>query len=306
MSERLEQSRGIFHTAVVLLDDLGPNGAFRHALDWARHLGVPLHGVRIPPRRENAAVADGDRRTPPTDGPARLDEAWDGVPTPQEAALTRACAAACGRANVPWRLTRWPAHQADQLGDVVGRTDLLVVGQRLGSLGRTVVAEQLARLDSPPVLVCSDAWKPVSRILVLDEGQGAKADHLASGAAVARCFGAGIVVLTVARSERTARVRQQAARAAVARYRMTADFDLAVGTDVATAVAQVARWRRCSLVVHKRHSGRGWWFWPRQTATESLLGIGGDLALLTLPEAVAVAYVGHGTIPRTVGGWAGH
>jgi hypothetical protein len=254
-----------------------------------------LHGIRLP-----SATGDGGAGDPPApEGLARLSGAWDGIPSQAEAALTRGCAAACGRSNVPWRLTRWPSYQLDQLRDVVGCTDLLVVGHRLGSLGRTVVAAQLARLDSPPVLVCPDVWKPVSRILVLDEGQAANAGHLASGAAAARCFGAGLVVLTVARSERAAHVRQQAARATLARHGTAADFDFAVGSDLPEAVVQVARWRRCPLVILQRPPGRRWWPWQRPAATEVLLDVSGDVALLTLPEAVAVACAGHGATAGT-------
>jgi hypothetical protein len=237
---------------------------------------------------------------------SRSERAGDGCPTErqnasaaaEEGTVERACAEACSRAHVPWQLSPGADAGADQPARLADPTDLLVVGQGLATGDKAVALQPVGRGDTPPVLVCPDSWQPLSRILVLDQGHEPTGSHLVAAAALARGFRAGLVVLTLARSERAARLRQHAAWTTLTPYGLDADFDFAVGSDVGTAVRHVARWRHCQLVVSERRQRRSWWGWSRPT-TESLLNITRDLAYLTLPEAAAVECVGHALISAT-------
>ena len=126
---------------------------------------------------------------------------------------------------------------------------------------------------------------PVSRLLVLHQHADPAGDFLTAAAEICRRFDSRPLVLTVARSDSEARRRRRAAEATLAARGQSGDFDIVVGGDVRSAVAWVARWRRCShVVVAKRHS-RGSWRWLHGDPVERLLGVSDRLTLLALPDA---------------------
>jgi K+-sensing histidine kinase KdpD len=99
-------------------------------------------------------------------------------------------------------------------------------------------------------------------------------------------------VLTVARTERQARQDQRAAEELFAARGLLADFDFVVGFDVRTAVASVARWRRCSHVVLEKTRSSSWWRWLRRDTMSLLSDLTDALTFLALPGADLPALAG--------------
>jgi K+-sensing histidine kinase KdpD len=100
-----------------------------------------------------------------------------------------------------------------------------------------------------------------------------------------RAFAVAPVVLTFGRSEVEARRRQHVAVEAFAAARAPADFDLIASCEVHTAVAHVARWRKCSHVFLAKHYAPPWQRWLRGDALQRLLGLSDSLALLAVPTS---------------------
>jgi hypothetical protein len=238
----------------VWLDDLAPErGAFAHALEWASRLALPLHGTAATPPAWGGRMADYHRA---------------------EADRLEACAAACARRGVSWTASPWQGPLADGVG-------LRVFGD---ALPPQLKQELLHRRDAA-VLMCPRSWEPVSRVLVLHEHRDPDHRFLDAATRLCHAFDTTPVVLTVARTEREARLRQQAAEERLGARRQPADFDCIVGCEVRSAVAWVARWRRCSHVFVGRESAPPWWRWPRGDTLRRLAGLSDALPLLGLPGA---------------------
>ncbi|HEV3257939.1 MAG TPA: hypothetical protein VG013_13720 [Gemmataceae bacterium] len=208
-------------------------------------------------------------------------------------AAERACAGACSRLHVRWELSDWHDHLVSSVTEMVQPADLFVFGQALAPAQKKDLLRQAVDSGAAAILICPDNWQALHRVLVLDQGSQANERFLAAAAQLCRCFQAKAVVLTVADSERTARLRQGAAREMLAGCGLDADFDLVVGAEVGDAVANVARWRRCQLVVMERHNSQAWRRWPGHPRTETLIDLTQDLTFLALPES-GVA----GTVPQ--------
>jgi hypothetical protein len=130
------------------------------------------------------------------------------------------------------------------------------------------------------VMVCPSDRRRDSRTLVLQHGDGTLRPVLA----LCRALAARPVVLTVARTERRAEVRQKAARAAIADAGLDADFDLIAGCDLRTAVTRAAAARGCSRVVLGRGGTHGWRRWFGGDATRTLLALADRLTLVSLAD----------------------
>jgi hypothetical protein len=233
----------------VWLDDLAPGGAFAHALEWAGRLGVHLR-----------AEAAGTR-----------------------AEAMQACAAACLRSGVPWDSTPERERGPFAAGPFPRPGELGVFGAALAPPVRERFLRQALRQADAPVLICPRSWQPVSRVLVVYQHGDPGGRFLDGVAEVCRAFRVTPVVLTVAGSEREARLRQRRAEEAFAARGQPADFDFMAGWDVRTAVACVSRWRRCSHVFLERPRGPDWWRRLCGDTLEDLLGVSDALTFLALP-----------------------
>ncbi len=190
-------------------------------------------------------------------------------------------AASCARANVRWQMSFWDG-SVTGLRELARPTDLLALGQTLQPLLKKELLRAARRPGFPPMLVCSPTAPRASRALVVDQGGSDGRSFLTGAVGLCRRLQAHPIVLTVARSERAARSRQQVVRDVVAAGGLDADFDFLVGADVCTAVTQVAHWRRCPLVILERRGRTPWW---RRTPGTSALAAGAEpFSVLTLPE----------------------
>jgi hypothetical protein len=276
----------LFRRLAVVLDHLAPNqGAFAHALDWAWRWQVPIHGIADPTW---ISVPEAPGRTQGLHGGAAGGtssvQTMPRARWADPAEIEQACASACARRGVRWEASHWHGAVADGLRPLIGTSDLLVLGQALPrALKSTLLGESL-RDRAPAVLVCPDTWTPLSRMLLLDQGSLLSDRLLVTAAELCRSFRAAPVVLTVARSERAAQLRQHAARAALAEHGLDADFDFVIGSDVHTAVVSVARWRRCQLIVMERHDSPPWWRWLRATSAEWFMDLVEAPTFLAMPS----------------------
>jgi K+-sensing histidine kinase KdpD len=136
------------------------------------------------------------------------------------------------------------------------------------------------------MLVCAQAWQPVSRILVLNQHRDPGSRFLEAAAEICHNFRVPPAVLTVAWTEEEARRRQQFAQVAFADLEIPADFDLICNCELRTAVAAIARWRHCSHVLLERRRLSPWRRWLHGEPIQQLLGLSDSLTLLTLSESV--------------------
>jgi hypothetical protein len=288
---------------VLLLDDLAPErGAFAHALEWAEHLRLPIVGIHGATREQRGERDPSLENRPGNHGSgmARICRE-DGTPRPADS-TEQACAWACARRGIRWDLAKPERGDAAAFLQEAGPTDLVVCGQALPPATKRMLLHAQPLSRSPALLVCPDTWNRLSRILVLDQGKFASEPFLAAAARLGHRFQVGLLVLSVARSERAARERQLAARQALAPCGLNVDFDLVVGSEIREAATSVARWRRCQLVLLERQESTPWWRWLRGCPTERLMERTGDLAFLGLPGADVSAVASHLNRARTTGG----
>jgi hypothetical protein len=78
---------------------------------------------------------------------------------------------------------------------------------------------------------------------------------------------------------------------------LSGDYDYVVGSDVRSAVAWAANWRRCSHVMVEKRRVFPWQRWLRRSSFERLLGLTDTLTLLALPLS-AGAFGGNSPVAR--------
>jgi hypothetical protein len=243
-----------YERVTAWLDELAPDqGAFAHALEWAGRLGLPLCG------------------RDPSLKPRHADQS--------RAERIQACGSACARHGVAW--------EAPAVGAACGPrpVELNVIGDALPPAVRAPLLRWSLIEEQTSVLVCPRAWRPVSRVLVLNPEREPGGHFLADVLQLCRAFAATPVVLTVARTEVEARRRQRSAEEAFAAALTPADFDIVVGCEVRAAVARVACWRRCSHVFLAKDNSSPWQRWLRGDGRRRLVGASDCLAFLALPAA---------------------
>jgi hypothetical protein len=161
---------------------------------------------------------------------------------------------------------------------------LCVYGQRLPSVRQQELLYWSLRRTAAAVLICTDAWSPLSRILVLNPRRDSQDCFLATAAQICRAFGVAPVVLTVAQSEKQAWMRQRQAQEVFAGQHTPADFDFFVGRDVGAAIALEAQWRRCSHAFAARQTTPSWRLWLRGEPYERVISLSGNLTILSYAD----------------------
>jgi hypothetical protein len=120
-------------------------------------------------------------------------------------------------------------------------------------------------------------------VLVVASGRAPADGFLTSAAELCKVMGEAPVVLAVARSEAEARRLELTAEESFARCGVSAFYDFVVGAEAGSAVASVARWRRCTHVFVERRLDRSWWRPAAGDTLREFLGLSQSFALLTLP-----------------------
>jgi hypothetical protein len=271
--KEVRKGEAIFRRLAVLLDYRSPNqGVFSHALAWSVGLNLPIRGLLAP----------------------ELFRSWG---SQKRAEMEGACSGRCAEFKIPFEISVLGGQATRALPQLTGPDDLLALGQALPSVTKKELLRAVASTSAPAVLLCSDAWTPLSRLLIVDQGSCKNARYLRSAAEIGKRLSLPAVVLTTAGSESVARSRQQAAREILADYGSEIDFDFIVGYDIGAAVASVARWRRCQCVLFEQPESDPRWPWPGTTSTDWLTSATASLTLLALPQPA----LGNGTQPDAAG-----
>lgn len=252
--DNVEQA--IFRRIVVWFDpQASEHGSWSHALEWATRLRLPLCVLAA--------------------NPIACEHVFPG-------------ATACALRGIRWDFKLCGNPPLADVSDLLEPADLFVFNQALPPVLRHEFLLRTVDQSGIAVLVCTTSPLPLTRVLMLDQLNYSGLRFLARGIKLANYLGAAPVVLTVARSERAARSRQQLIRRALGCCDLTVDIDFVVGSEVRAAVAHVARWRRSQLVVMEQQSAPGWWRWLRGNPMERLMDGLDSLAFLSLPEAGAI------------------
>jgi hypothetical protein len=262
----------------VWLDELAPErGAFAHALEWAAHLRLSLYGITSTLGTWGGRLA----------GHRKLLESGtlDGAPGVVPSVKVAACASACARQGVSWNLSPGDGPLAGGIDPLLRPVELCAFGDALPRPWKDLLLRQSLRSPDSAVLVCAKSWQPVSRVLILNEEREPGNNFLDISAEICQAFGVAPVVLSVARFEREARLRQRFAEERFAARGQDAAFDFIAGCDARSAVAWVARWRRCSHVFVERAAAPPWWRWLRGDTLQQLFGLSDSLTFLALPGA---------------------
>ncbi len=268
----------MFRRSVVLMDRFAPNfGAFPYALDVAHRLHVPVYGVSSPAWYcpTNDAAASSQESVPHPAPPGRAGQ--------REAQVVGACARACARVSVPWQWSRLNEYPLTALPQAVAPNDLLVLDHALPPAQKHYLFRQTTQDLNRAVLVCPKVWSRLTRVLLVDQESARDEGFLPRTAALCQGLRVEPIVLTVARSEHTAKVRQKAAQAALAARGLRACFDFLVSAEVRAAVACIARWRQCQLVVVPRQTSLSWWRWLRGPRIDWVTNVTEFTSLLSLP-----------------------
>jgi hypothetical protein len=246
----------MFQQVSVWLDGSpSDRGAFGHALEWASRLRLPLHALA------KLTSRSGEDRT----------------------GALKEYAQACARKEISWDVVVSQEAQALCAQEFFAPLRLCVFGQSLPTTLREELLWWSLHTAQVATLVCPTTWAPLSRVLLLNQWRAPAGSFLTNAARVCRAFRLTPVVLTVARTEAEARLRQRDAEDVFAAHDLSGDFDFLVGCEVRAAVSLEARCRRCSHVFLERQNAKSWWRWLRGDAFQELLGISDSLAFLALP-----------------------
>jgi len=187
--------------------------------------------------------------------------------------------------QVPVRTVSWSTRCVHEEGIKFEPADLYVVSHPLYQSKIAGVRDHLFRDARTALIVCPDDMLATTRTLILDSSGSHREGFLTRAARLAASLAVRPVVLTVARSETAARERQRSAREILMAQGVDGDFDFVVGSEVCTALASVACWRRSQLVVFERQGDPPGWRWLRAPTMDKLIGVSSSLVFLAIPEA---------------------
>jgi len=153
----------------------------------------------------------------------------------------------------------FPSSSWETTSGAVQPTDLFICGQDVPAAQKRNLLREAHRRSGPTLLFCAKTAFLPSRMLLIDQGDSFSDQLSRITVQLCEIFRAGLVVLTVARTEREACQRQRRARETFEECPVHVNFDFLAGADIRSAAASVARWRRCQLVVLEANSAWGRW-----------------------------------------------
>jgi hypothetical protein len=187
---------------------------------------------------------------------------------------------------IPRSIPPAPPKGIEAIDESLDAASLCVFGHGLPACVKEELLHRSLREQRSSTLLCPEIWQPVTRVLVLFDHEAPGNYFRSAVVEVCRRFEVRPIILTVAASESEARERQLLADQVMCECDCPADFDYVVGEEVRSAVASVARWRRCSHVfVEKRYAryAASWWRWPWKNTVERLLDLSSSVAVVSLP-----------------------
>jgi hypothetical protein len=237
---------------IVFADHLTPaQGTFAFALDWARRLQCGIQVV--------------------------VDNSHDNE-------LAAVCKEACEQHGCACEKCSGNNFERER-----GSGRVFFIGHDTPVVHKAITLQRVLRDAGSGLLVCPNRWTPWIRALLVNHESDRECRSLVNDVRFCGRFGACVIVLTVARSERLARLQEEVARKALYDQGLAADFDCLVGPGIGGEVLNVALWRRCQLVVLPRPAASPWWRWHRGHPWQELLTTQSEtssaVTLLTLPQS---------------------
>jgi hypothetical protein len=267
--------------SVLLNEPEARGGALAHASEWASRLRLPLRGLEWPVPAPNSPNGRWPRPVPRL--PKAVAERLQGIAAISPAAR-EALGTACGRGEISWEATAWQGPPDLGAQHLFRPFELCVFENELPSAFKEMLFSEVLRSAQTSAMICPPTWRPVSRVLVLNQHQRPGDGFLDAAADICRAFEVTPILLTVARSEAEARALERSAEEAFARRRLTVDCDIVAGCDVTTAVARAVRWRRCSHVLVEHRCMPRWRRWLGGDVVRELAALPDSPALLALHE----------------------
>src|SRR5207248_8571615 len=111
--------------------------------------------------------------------------------------------------------SQWQCTWQLAMEQFLGSDELCIFGDALPSKVKTCLLRRSLQTACANILVCPRAWQPVVRVLIVHERRDADNPFLEGAARLCEALHATPVVLTVARSQTEALVRERRARAAL-------------------------------------------------------------------------------------------
>jgi hypothetical protein len=225
-----------FRRLIVLQHAGSPlEGEFTHALDWASRLSLPTVIV-----------------------------------SPQADALDT-CKEMCANRAIPCQVLYWADKTLAGLDRLLAPTDLCVVRRGLPAVLKKHILERTSGDAATAILIRSEREEFPSRVLIVHTCALSDGQYLALAVQLCKELGCRPVILTLAKSERAARSLQQAALGQLTGMEVSCDFDFLVGVESLAAVASVARWRDCQLVIMGHDAAPAWRRWLRGDSMQQML-----------------------------------
>jgi hypothetical protein len=163
----------------------------------------------------------------------------------------------CRRFGIAWKPLL--SHQSGLEADL-GPSDLLVWGTlKQGELLRNQLFDKSRQCA---FLTCPVAAVHVGRVLVINGPGRTDPFYLQFAAKLCRSIGAGMVVLSMADSQRAGERQRLEAQAALLAVDLAIDFDVIAGVN--DAVANIVRMRHCQMVIKRRRPQSFWRRWMRR------------------------------------------
>jgi len=187
-------------------------------------------------------------------------------------------------------------------GELFARTelcDLVLVGKGLTQAQKRQLLQEATQRGRPAVLMYPSIWEPPARVLLVDQGEKLNAAFLAQAAEICSRLRSVPILLTLARSERVGRARQELGRSVLAGFGWNVDCDLFAGWRIWAALASVARWRRCQLAIVELLKGSAWWQRFARVPPNWQTELAEKIPVLCLPKAANGASSGGRSSPNS-------
>jgi hypothetical protein len=259
------QSYALSHVSVWLDELSSEEGAFGQALDWAHRLSLPLRAVVDVRSRQCARSVGVELAVGPV---LERIKAW----------------AADSPKRVILETSMWQGDVGVGIEQFLRPGGLCVIEDNKSTSDRARLLDRSLR--SPEVvLLTQPVPQPVTRVLILCRARNAS--YVESVARLCQALAVVPLILTVANSEREARLEQSFAEGVCSSLAMAADFDALIADDLTDAVGRIAGWRNCSHVVVERPRSISLWQRLRCDIFSQIRRLSGEFNVLAVPETMA-------------------
>jgi hypothetical protein len=271
------ESHSLEHVSVWLEGGQAEGRAFSQALDWAYRLGLPLRAVVTSQRFCGRS----------TNGAETLDQ-HNGVDKSHELGVTKmkAWGTACAERGVTLEMLLRLSDGDAGMKHFLRPHGLCVCPDDPSSVRQEELLRRSIGSLENAVLLCGRACRPITRVLVLYDQPEPNPACLENVANICQALEIHPIILIVAKSESEARLRQGYAGGVCNSFRLLADFDFVVGSDLRSAVGRVASWRNCSHLIIEHRISASWWNRSATVGVDLFRGLLDSLSLLALPSAI--------------------